>query len=1705
MTLARLLSETVVRGLPTTGDLLAIGLPFLRQLAELHEAGQVSRLHGADSIDFTDDRLSIRPAGGCAPSHDPDLLDRLNPEPNRRGVRVTDRLDLDVGDGQQRVAVRSRDVLTDLDQLPTRPMLVVGYRAWEALHGQHDVVTDIHLAGLVLTSFATGLDLDNPEQLDELALGRRRLPSLLTGIHPVVVGVLAEMIDPDRHERPADLRHVIARLEHHRDLPADLDLTDALADGGDWRPAVLERLRDRVFDTTRRNRALYFRPSVSTVSLTEASVPLMLNVDRITPDDVLTWNGDAAATLASGKPIDLERWCRFEDAPHITSSLDKLIAAERKFKVEHGAGRLRLVTTFLHWTDPENGQSVSSPLTSFAAELTRQKGVKDRYRIAVTGEHEVNPILRFVFRQRFGVALPETVGPDLVSLGEFTAEIQRSVRRSDPAVEVDLVDTPRIQLIQRRARLRLDNYRRRRAIAQASSGRWRRQDHSYDADDWRPLGLALVDRFVLPEELPLRSIAGADARPRPRPRSMTDTTTPNPAPSGPDTDAGSDPADRTRETYSLTARDTHAHRWEVDLCAVTLATLGTRRTSLARDYDELLTTERSDALDHPPFRQLFDPTRGDSVERSAPPGHPDDDATTPLVLPADDAQQAAIRRARSGESFIVQGPPGTGKSQTIANMIAALVGDGRRVLFVCEKRAALDVVAHRLDQVGLGDLVATIHDTQADRRGFVTGLGATYDAWTAAAPDGEAERRRATEAARLGRLLRPPDQLRTALHRHVDGAPSTAQLLVRASALRHLEARADRVPSLGGAVDAADWFRARGGLDAVQARLTANGLSSALGDHPVLCVRPERLDTGDVLTAARRFAEELDSARRDVALDDDIPLAALDALASALSSVAPLVAAGSADSLDPSHPAHRDLRQAAEARAELEQRIAASAAVLTRWFTPLSPEDTRAALDIARQAEGSFRRFFNSRWKQVEQTVRSSYRFDLHRVEPTITSVLTELDLHHTFVADADQRRLADTTRFGTDDLAGLVRWVDHLHADTDGTVSRVLRQLLAGRRDGAAWRAAEEGIERMRALAGQLLVSASATLGDLDGVADGLRSTSVAHESAALEWARLAGTPDAVLGLALGPYSLNDVDARVCAEELQRRHLDDLAPATGAEADDLVPRALAAAADLRTGTAAAVVERAHQRFAENVAHAEASMAGRSEEDKERKRRYNAGRRLLEREFAKKMRFRSIRELADGEPGEVVRDLRPIWLMSPLSVSDSLPLRPDLFDTVIFDEASQIPVEDAVPTVFRAPQAIVVGDRMQMPPTRFFASEDLDDDDVVVDADGFRLTVTLDADSFLAQADVSLTSSLLSWHYRSRSESLIAYSNNAFYRGELATVPDRTLPDGGLEPIEVDDADDAARTTAQVLDRPISFHHLRRGVYAGRQNQPEADYIAELVRDLIAPVEHPTIGIVAFSEAQQTAIESSLAELATIDDTFAARLADEENREDDGEFVGLFVKNLENVQGDERDVIIMSVCYGPDADGTIRMNFGPINQGGGERRLNVIFSRAKRHMAVVTSMTGDRITNTHNDGANHLARFLEFAAAESRGDRATASAILREQRGTDGRDDLAAPDRVAHELAARLVGRGHRVDLGVGRSDFRLDLAIRDDRGYVLGVLIEPGARDAASTYVDEAGVLDAFGWTITRVPLHEWWRDPDTVVDRIVARVDSLSDRGSA
>jgi predicted DNA-binding WGR domain protein len=310
---------------------------------------------------------------------------------------------------------------------------------------------------------------------------------------------------------------------------------------------------------------------------------------------------------------------------------------------------------------------------------------------------------------------------------------------------------------------------------------------------------------------------------------------------------------------------------------------------------------------------------------------------------------------------------------------------------------------------------------------------------------------------------------------------------------------------------------------------------------------------------------------------------------------------------------------------------------------------------------------------------------------------------------------------------------------------------------------------------------------------------------------------------------------------------------------------------------------------------------------------------------------------------------------------------------------------------------------------------------------------------------------------------------------------------------------EAAAHVDALLARALSFHFHPEAVYERRSNTAEAESIAQMVRELLARQTGMSLGVVAFSEAQQGEIESALTRLGADDATFRNRLETEHEREEHGQFCGLFIKNLENVQGDERDIILLSVCYGYDRNRRMLMNFGPINQRGGEKRLNVIFSRARQHMAVISSIRHFDITNDYNDGANCLRNFLEYSAACSVGDGATARRVLHATTPTGlDRANVAVDDPVTEQLAAALRLRGLSVETKVGQSTFRLPLAVRRqaEEGHTLGILIDDAAhyaqRDLLERYLLRPGVLQSFGWRVVQVFTKDWHYDREAVLRQI-------------
>lgn len=444
----------------------------------------------------------------------------------------------------------------------------------------------------------------------------------------------------------------------------------------------------------------------------------------------------------------------------------------------------------------------------------------------------------------------------------------------------------------------------------------------------------------------------------------------------------------------------------------------------------------------------------------------------------------------------------------------------------------------------------------------------------------------------------------------------------------------------------------------------------------------------------------------------------------------------------------------------------------------------------------------------------------------------------------------------------------------------------------------------------------------------------------------------------------------------------------------------------------------------------------------------------LKKRIASKGRGVTIRSILENIPN-LLPVICPCILMSPLSVAQFIPMESPKFDLVVFDEASQIPTSEAVGAIARAKSVIVVGDPKQMPPTDFFSASVVGEDEV--DAD--------DLDSILDDCiALSMPSHHLEWHYRSSHESLISFSNKEFYDNSLVTFPS--------------------------VDNQVSRVSLRqvKGIYdygKSRTNKVEAQAIVDEVTNILRTEDKPSIGIIAFSMSQSNLIEDLLMDVLSKDPFLETKAFSGEEP--------LFVKNLENVQGDERDVILFSVGYGPDERGSVSMNFGPLNKVGGERRLNVAVTRARREMIVFSSLDPDQIDlrRTNATGALELKHFLEYSRKWS-----PVSA---------GSRDSISSDMVA-SIAKSLSEYGYSVHSDVGSSDFKLDLAIVDpdnSLSYCLGIIIDGmnyyRLKTVSDREVVRPQILDRLGWKITRVWTIDWFLHPDRVMSQIMTELKSL------
>jgi very-short-patch-repair endonuclease/DNA polymerase III delta prime subunit len=1055
------------------------------------------------------------------------------------------------------------------------------------------------------------------------------------------------------------------------------------------------------------------------------------------------------------------------------------------------------------------------------------------------------------------------------------------------------------------------------------------------------------------------------------------------------------------------------------------------------------------------------------------------------VTDADSSQAVAIEEVRRGRHLVIQGPPGTGKSQTITNLIATAVKEGKKVLFVAEKMAALDVVHSRLERLGLGAICLELHSNKANKKTVLEEIARTLALGRPKAQFSE-ESLEALQSAIDG-LNRHAEVMNTPIE---PAGFTPYQIIGRLARLYAQGIEATNVPLPEPETWSGSRFREHcRALTDLRKHLEEIGTP---GEHPWRGVnRTEPLLPTDMkelqdgiaeaigsLTGLAEASSQLADAFHDIRTTSpslkQVQLLAQCALR--------IVKSPTMDRHAIGHPAWAGRRDELTRLVERGRAHAESVAGLRdRWAEAAWQVDFSATRQSLETHGRSLFRWFRREYRDSIASLRRLLKVELPK------TLAERLRLVDSMIEAQEGSRSLDQdpilsqlgrdafgeewkgSKSAWDSLAEILKWESECREarfpwDHREILSRLERPDILKTPLGTV-------SGRLKASSGQLQeIARTLALDWLDSFGvDSPYAVPIAdlverlrgwqrHPESLSKWigygTRRRRLEAAGLGGIISEIHEGRIAATVAVDQFQVAYYQTLIRAVFRSKPEL----------------AEFDGRSHEQWIEEfrsldcrrieMARGEVATA-----------HYDAIPRLatggemavLRREFEKKRRHKPIRQLVK-EAGTAILAIKPVFMMSPISVAQFLEPGSVSFDLLLIDEASQVSPVDALGAMARAGQVVVVGDDKQLPPTRFF-SKMLDEDDVQTDDDDLNPG---DLESILGLCIAQgMAQRMLRWHYRSRHHSLIAVSNREFYDNHLHVVPSPTTV-----------------TAMHGLHfRPVSGGVFDRGNSA--TNRVEARAVAEAVIEHARRSPGQSLGVGAFSVSQRDAIRDELEVLQREHPELAEFFGT-------GRAEPFFVKNLENIQGDERDVIFISVGYARDSSGYMAMNFGPLSAQGGERRLNVLISRAKARCEVFSSITADDIDlqRAKSRGAACFKTFLRYAA----------TGILDSPAPTGGDFD----SDFERQVAVALEGLGYVVHCQVGTAGFLIDLAIVDSSQpgrYLLGIECDGATYHSSRSARDRDRMREAVlrdrGWKIHRVWSTDWFHRPGEQTQKIVAAID--------
>ena len=1055
-----------------------------------------------------------------------------------------------------------------------------------------------------------------------------------------------------------------------------------------------------------------------------------------------------------------------------------------------------------------------------------------------------------------------------------------------------------------------------------------------------------------------------------------------------------------------------------------------------------------------------------------------------LPLPADSSQIAAVVASGEGKDFVIIGPPGTGKSQTISNMIAHNLALGRKVLFVSEKQAALNVVYKRLKEIGLGPFCLELHSNKARK---VEVLGQFKEAWETSGTQTQFVWRE--ETTRL-------ESLRDSLNGYVHALHKRHRCGLSVHTAIGLAAQGEHIPELRTSFETADQHSEEELQERRELARRLKLVASQLDDfknHPLAGVGHDDWSnawqqklveaanqlSGAIIALKLAVSELIDALKLNVEVNDANKLTALQELSSSLREAV-------GKRLDWSMEPHATDRLSAGRRSlELIRKYRSNESELSVRYSeePWRRLALDEALALRTQAKQTWwlgsllqrRKATKLLLQQVTGKEKPNLDKDIdlllamREFGKKIDQEKDDVSVIHKYAGSAtdvafldDSLNVAEALLSG---MRGLNEQIDGL-AKLRNTLAPIVEAASDVLAPGTPFDRRAQIFEEKLAKFDQArdefsrLANSAAASTPVSTTLDqwsNLSGAIIEKQSSLNLWcswrkvrgeAQTAGLNSLVTALESGLISLEHT------EEAFETNYARWWAAQKIDAEPVLKNFAAAVHEDQIESFKNLVEKVQELAAEYV---KAKVCGQIPDQEEVTRNSDFG--VLRREIQKKRRHKPLRQLFT-EASSVLPTLTPCVLMSPLSVAQYLPATTKQFDLVIFDEASQITVWDAVGTLARGKQAVVAGDPNQMPPANFFGRQqdpDLDESDIEEDLESI-LDEMLGAN--MPKAD-------LNWHYRSKDEGLIAFSNANYYGGNLITFPAPETSSGAVKLRKLD------------------------GVYQrgkGQINPEEArELVDEVVERLLTRGDKQSIGVVTFNSQQQTLIENMLDDERRENPEIETYFSDDRSE-------AVFVKNLESVQGDERDVILFSITFGRADDGKISMNFGPMNQEGGHRRLNVAITRAREEMIVFSTITANDIdlTRTAARGVSDLKAFLDYA---ERGGPALGQDMGRSLGGYDSPFE--------ESVANRLRDKGWTVHTQIGVGPFRVDLGVVYPEApgrYLIGVECDGATYHRSATARDRdkvrEGVLSRLGWDLLRVWSTDYWVDPRGVIDKLDAAI---------